>query len=134
MRYAGTLVEMGRRQESPPGNTAGVDVPDATTAVNEVRLAGRVSGLPREVGLPSGDALVQLRVVVPRTSESVRAGGPRVDTIDVSCWSSRTRRVALRLAEGDQVEVSGALRRRFFRTSGVPASRYEVEAQTLRRA
>src|SRR5512133_1567026 len=134
MRYAGMLVDMGRRQESAPGMTAGVVGPEVAAAVNEVRLAGRVSGLPREVGLPSGDVLVQLRVVVPRRSESVRAGGPRVDTIEVSCWSPRTRRVALRLAEGDQVEVSGALRRRFFRTAGVPASRYEVEAQTLRRA
>jgi single-strand DNA-binding protein len=125
---------MGSRHQSPPDNAAGADVPEAATAVNEVRLAGRVSGVPREVGLPSGDVLVQLRVVVPRPSESVRAGGPRVDTIDVSCWSARTRRVALKLAEGDQVEVSGALRRRFFRTAGVPASRYDVEAQTVRRA
>jgi single-strand DNA-binding protein len=34
---------------------------------------------------------------------------------------------------GDEVEVVGALRRRFFRTAGGPASRYEVEVRTASR-
>ena len=64
-----------------------------------------------------------------------RDDGPRtaVDTIDVACWSSRARRVAMRLPDGQGVEVQGSLHRRFFSAGGGRASRYEVEAHTLRR-
>lgn len=99
--------------------------------VNTVHLVGRVSaaGEPRE--LPSGDVVVMLRVVVPRRARLGK--GASVDTIDVACWSARARRTAARVAVGDQVEVDGALRRRFFRTGAGVASRYEVEASALRR-
>lgn len=96
-------------------------------AVNSVELVGRVSGEPDARVLPSGDDLVTLRVVVPRP-----AGGP-VDTIDLACWSRSARRSALRMADGDRVHVVGALRRRFFRTPGGAASRYEVEVTKLTR-
>ena len=100
---------------------------------NEVRLVGRVSGSGQERELPSGDELVSLRVVVPRTVRTPRDGAPTVDTIDVACWAARVRRTARSLADGDVVQVEGALRRRFFRAGGGAASRYEVEATTLRR-
>ena len=96
--------------------------------VNEVHLVGRVSGDPEEKELPSGDALVTFRLVTSR-----RRGEP-VDTIDVACWSAGARRSAQRLGDGDRAEVRGALRRRFFRTSGGAVSRYEVEARRLRKA
>lgn len=110
----------------------------APAAVNEVRLVGRVSAEVEQRELPSGDLLVSVRVVVGRPPAARRreAGdGPRagVDTIDVACWSARTRASALRLAPGDHVEVQGALRRRFFRAGGAVVSRYEVEAASLRR-
>ncbi|KGN33375.1 single-stranded DNA-binding protein [Knoellia sinensis KCTC 19936] len=95
--------------------------------MNSVHLSGRVSGTPEARVLPSGDDLVTLRLVVPRP-----AGGP-VDTIDLACWSSQARRSASRLSDGDHVHVSGALRRRFFRTPGGAASRYEVEVSKLTR-
>lgn len=95
--------------------------------VNAVELSGRVSGEPDSRVLPSGDELVTLRLVVPRP-----AGGP-VDTIDLACWSKSAQRSALRLADGDQVHVMGALRRRFFRTPAGAASRYEVEVAKLSR-
>lgn len=99
---------------------------------NEVHLVGRVSGDPTEKELPSGDRLVQLRVVVPRPA--VRGSTrTQVDTIDVACWSGRTRTAAQRLTDGVVVEVRGALRRRFFATAAGRASRYEVEASSLRR-
>lgn len=108
--------------------------------VNEVRLVGRVSAVGEERELPSGDTVAALRVVVPRGHPSRRrsaaaptAAGTRVDTIDVACWSGRTRRTARALGVGDVVVVEGALRRRFFRAGGAAASRYEVEAVTLRR-
>jgi single-strand DNA-binding protein len=106
---------------------------DVTGAwANEVRLVGRVSGEVSERELPSGDRLVALRVVVPRPA---RAGGgaATVDTIDVACWGGRVRQSARRLTAGERIEVSGALRRRFFRAGGATASRYEVEAVSLRR-
>ena len=40
---------------------------------------------------------------------------------------------ARHLLADPRVEVVGALRRRFFRSRGVTASRYEVEAASLRR-
>ncbi len=103
--------------------------------VNEVRLVGRVSGEPTVRQMPSGDELVQFRLVVPRAPG--RGGGREtrtvVDTIDVACWSSRVRRTAVRLPDGQGVEVHGSLHRRFFAAAGGRASRYEVEAGTLRR-
>jgi single-strand DNA-binding protein len=100
--------------------------------VNHVRLVGRVSatGEPRE--LPSGDIVHTLRVVVPREARRDREHAG-VDTIDVACWTAGTRRCASRLALDDRVEVEGALRRRFFRAGGGVASRYEVEARSVRR-
>lgn len=93
--------------------------------------------------LPSGDEVVQLRVVVPRARARSRSrpandqpGKPRtpVDAIEVACWSARTRAAATRVAVNDMVEVEGSLHRRFFATGAGRASRYEVEAKTLRRA
>ncbi len=118
----------------------------ATAAANRVHLLGRVSADPQHREMPSGDLLVQFRLVVPRPPERSRrraapadgAGSPAravpgVDTIDVACWSGRTRASAGRLHEGDTVEVDGSLRRRFFATGAGRASRYEVEAQRVRR-
>lgn len=98
--------------------------------VNEVRLVGRVSATPEAKDLPSGDVVVQLRVVVGRPPSARRT---QVDTIDVSCWTASARRAALRQHQGDVVAVSGALRRRFYRVGTATQSRYEVEAASVRR-
>lgn len=104
-------------------------------SVNEVIVGGRISGSPEERKLPSGDTVVQLRLVVPRSGSRGRvgAGGATVDTIDVACWTKALQRKAVRLKPGDFVTVHGALRRRFWRSPGGPASRYEVEATALGR-
>jgi single-strand DNA-binding protein len=116
------------------------DGPGTTPALNEVALRGRASAPGEERTLPSGDLIVTLRVVVPREGAAARrpAGGVEVrrasvDTIDVVCWTARTRRAALRLAAGDGVEIGGALRRRFFGGPSGRQSRYEVEATSVRR-
>ena len=103
--------------------------------VNEVIVGGRVSAQPEERELPSGDTVVQLRLVVPRSDPRARAGGggATVDTIDVACWTKALQRKAIRLKPGDLVTVRGALRRRFWRSPAGPASRYEVEASALGR-
>jgi len=110
------------------------DVADEAGA-NEVLLTGRVSGEPQERELPSGDRVVQFRVVVRRATPRPPGGGSRasVDTIDVSCWTKALQRKALRCVAGDAVTVHGALRRRFWRAPGGPASRYEVEVTALER-
>jgi single-strand DNA-binding protein len=111
--------------------------PAAPDPVNEVRLVGRLSADPEVRTLPSGDTVVQLRVVVARgggpSGASRRRRPGLVDTIDVSVWGRAGQRAALRLRAGDGVGVDGALRRRFWRSAGGPSSRYEVEASAVRR-
>lgn len=102
--------------------------------VNEVRLVGRVSADPQCRELPSGDTVTTLRLVVKRPAGvGALASRATVDTIDIACWSAATRRVAGRLVAGQSIEVTGALRRRFFKGPAGAASRYEVEAARLRR-
>jgi single-strand DNA-binding protein len=109
-----------------------------TRSCNEVTLVGRVSALPEQRELPSGDRLVTLRVVVARPPQRAGPKGAQkngqkrtVDVIDVACWTKRTQRTAIALEADDGVRVEGALRRRFFASGGGRASRYEVEAARL---
>lgn len=101
---------------------------------NSVHLTGRLVAV-REVSLPSGDALVSFRVVVDR---SPRDRGPSgrvlVDAVECTAWRADVRRRALATPEGTRVEVTGSLRRRFWRAGSAPASRVDVEAVTLHRA
>lgn len=115
--------------------------------VNTVHLVGRVSWGPEVRVLPSGDEVVQLRVVVPRPTRrnrSAQPGGPaqegsaagartQVDAIEVACWTARTRAAALRLSVDDYADLEGSLHRRFYAGGGGRVSRYEVEARRLRR-
>ena len=103
-------------------------------AVNEVRLVGRVSQAPEERVLPSGDVLWTFRVVVPRPASSGRSS---VDALECAAWSARARRSVASWQPDDVVEVSGAMRRRFFRSGAGAASRVEVEVsrgRVIRRA
>ena len=104
---------------------------------NEVRLVGRVSGTPEQRVLPSGDSLVAWRVVVERPAGVRRmpAGvrGATVDTLDCVAWPAGLRRTARALAEGDVIEVTGSLRRRFWRAGPAAVSRTEVEVDRVRR-
>lgn len=95
---------------------------------NQVELQGHLSRAPEEKVLPSGDTVWSFRVVVPREPGS----RPGVDWVDCSAWTARLRRSVATWAEGDVVEVKGALRRRFFRAGGSPVSRVEVEASSAR--
>lgn len=96
-------------------------------STNEVLLRGRVSGEASEKELPSGDRVVEFRIVVPRKS---RDG---VDTLDIAAWSAKTRRTGLTLRADEWVEISGAIRRRFWQAPSGLASRWQIEASTISR-
>lgn len=101
---------------------------------NEVVLVGRLVAAPSSREMPSGDALVSFRVVVRRPAESRRRpGSPTVDALECAAWRGDVRRAVRSWAEGDVVEVQGALRRRFWRTAGAPSSVWEVEVSKARR-
>jgi single-strand DNA-binding protein len=105
---------------------------------NEVELVGRVSGDPTRRTLPSGDEVVQLRVVVRRDHQGV-------DTLDVTCGPAppagarrrpgqsgrRLLSSAERLSDGDRVRIVGELRRRWWGSGGHRQSRVEVRAHHL---
>jgi single-strand DNA-binding protein len=104
-----------------------------TVACNEVRLVGRLAAAAEEKQLPSGDVLVTFRLVVDRPPAHRRERSPTVDTIDCSAWRADVRRSVRRWQAGDTIEVSGALRRRFWRGASGAASRSEVEVASARR-
>lgn len=102
---------------------------------NLVRLAGRLSGEPELRTLPSGDELCVCRISVPRDKVRVLPSGRRsspVDVVDLAGWSARSRRAMAAWRSGDEVEVEGALRRRFYRAGERTLSRVEVEVSSCR--
>lgn len=105
-----------------------------STTHSEVHLRGRLSGVT-ELDLPSGDEAVTFRVVVDRP---VRQRGPsgrvRVDALECIAWTATARRRVLACHDGDVIEVTGSLQRRFFTSGGGPSSRTEVVAREVRRA
>lgn len=132
----------GSRQRRATGRLEAATDPDSegSAHVNEVRLVGRLAVAPVQKDLPSGDALVSFRLVVERDAKARRSaanGGssrsPTVDTLDCSAWRRDVQRILARAAPGEVLEVSGALRRRFWRTGAGAASRSEVEVLRVRR-
>ena len=96
-------------------------------SLNDLLLRGRVSAPAVEKELPSGDKVVEFRLIVTR----VERGG--VDTLDIAAWSSKMRRSALTLKEGEWVEITGAIHRRFWLAPAGVASRWQVEAAEISR-
>ena len=106
---------------------------------NEVLLVGRLAAEPESRELPSGTVITTFRLVVRREpdlrerSRPAESRAPSVDTLDCVAWRGDVRRHLSRWHPGDVVALEGALRRRFWRSPGGPASRTEVEAQKVRR-
>ena len=96
-------------------------------SLNDVLLRGRVSADAIEKELPSGDKVVEFRLIVTREK---REG---VDTLDIAAWSAKSRRTALTLGADEWIEISGAIHRRFWRGAGGLASRWQVEAVEISR-
>lgn len=108
--------------------------PEAPVATNEVTLAGRVTAAPDERALPSGDVIVTFRVSVPRRDTPMSRGSKQTtDWVDCVALGGRSRRSVGGWQVGDHVTVTGALRRRFYRTPGGAATRLEVEVLSARR-
>jgi len=100
---------------------------DGELALNDVLLRGRVSTLAVEKELPSGDKVMEFRIVIARSNEE------GFDTIDISAWSTKLRRTAGSL-KGDQwVEVSGSIKRRFWRGATGLSSRWQIDASEITR-
>ncbi len=101
---------------------------DGATPNNYVVLCGRLAEAPIAKDLPSGDVLMTFRLTVDRPpGERVR-----VDSLECVTTKPVLRRKLERAEPGDQVEVTGSLRRRFWRSPVGPASRYSVDASTVR--
>ena len=103
------------------------EVEEEDYSLNDLLLRGRVSAIAVEKELPSGDKLVEFRLIVSRE----RRDG--VDTLDIGAWSAKSRRIAMTLKPDEWVEVSGAIHRRFWRGVGGLASRWQVEAVEISR-
>ena len=102
---------------------------------NTVELRGRISSAPVERELPSGTVITTFRLSVPRARTPMTTGSAQsVDWVDCAAWSARCRRSVSGWEVGDEVEVSGALRRRHFRAGEGSSSRLEVEVLSARRA
>jgi single-strand DNA-binding protein len=96
-------------------------------SLNDVLLRGRVSQEAVEKVLPSGDKVVEFRLIVSRVKQ---AG---VDTLDIGSWSAKSRRTALSLVPDEWVEISGSIHRRFWSSPSGLASRWQVEAVEISR-
>ncbi len=117
-----------RDQSGPPA-----DPDDPSVARNDVVLRGRVAAPVDERQLPSGDTIITARLIVDRDAIALSRSSQRVDTLDCVAWLRKAQRSMRGWQAGDHVEVSGAIRRRFFRGAGGPVSRVEVEIRAARR-
>jgi single-strand DNA-binding protein len=102
------------------------EVDDGPT--NQVYLRGRLAAEPVLRELPSGDVLAIFRLTVDRPP----GDRVRVDSIECTSVAARVPRSLARAVPGEQVEVTGSLHRRFWRSPAGPASRYTVDAATVK--
>ena len=116
-------------------STSSTKATPVETQSSTVLLRGRVTAPPEERELPSGDALVTFRLSVPRRPTPLGRGSRQTsDWVDCVAAAARVRRAARTWSVGDEIEVDGVLRRRFYRTlNGGGGSRLEVEALQARR-
>ena len=103
--------------------------PAAPQSDNQVFLRGRLADHPVLRDLPSGDVLAVFRLTVTRPPNEQRG---RVDSLECASVAPRVHKVLARAEPGQQLEVSGSLRRRFWRTPTGPASRYAVDVSAAK--
>ncbi len=119
--HEGTAMATNKKSaKSISGNEKDVDY-----SLNDVLLRGRVSAGATTKELPSGDKVVEFRLIISRAE---REG---VDTLDIAAWSAKNRKIALTLHPDEWVEISGAIHRRFWQGPSGVASRWQVEASEI---
>jgi single-strand DNA-binding protein len=99
---------------------------------NEVVLLGELEDPPLERVLKTGEEIVTFRLAVARDPQT--EGGVR-DSFECTARAARVRRVAAGWEAGAVLEVTGALRRRFYRAGAGsrPFLVVEVDRATRRR-
>lgn len=111
---------------------AGATPPGAAPPfVNAVRVVGRVSAGATVRVLPSGDELTAWRVAVPRPQEPDQPR--RVDTFLCVSFDAHVGQAAMAWSAGDVVDVTGAMRSRFWRGPDGLRSRYELDVRLANR-
>ena len=98
---------------------------DIDYSLNDLLLRGRVSAPAVEKVLPSGDKVVEFRLIVSRED------GAGVDTLDIASWSAPSRRIGLSLKAQEWIELSGSIHRRFWQSPTGVASRWQVVAAQI---
>jgi single-strand DNA-binding protein len=114
-------------KKSMNANKAKIEYEEPDYSLNDVMLRGRVSDVAVEKILPSGDKVVEFRLIVSRLELT------GVDTLDIAAWSSKSRKTALSLKPDEWIEISGAIHRRFWKAPTGLASRWQVEAAEISR-
>lgn len=125
--------------EQPP-EAADESPPPPPGDPNEVRLVGRLAAPAEMRTLPSGTMIATFRLIVRRPPTMPRPGAgrhPTVDVIDCVAWAQPLQEALRRCRTNERLEVRGALRRRFWRSSASDAQRrsssFEVELTTVAR-
>ena len=108
-------------------SAANKDEVEQDYSLNDVLLRGRVSREAIEKELPSGDKVVEFRLIITREKLS------GVDTLDIGAWNAKARRSALTLKADEWIEISGSIHRRFWSAPTGLASRWQVEAAEISR-
>ena len=115
--------------------------PSPSAHRNDVLLIGELAAPPQVRTLPSGDEVLAFRLTVRSAPDRVRsatklaaAGSPthQTDSLECAAWRPVLQTRLQRCGVGDVLEISGALRHRFWRGPGGLASRYEIEADKIR--
>ncbi|MDQ1704234.1 MAG: single-strand DNA-binding protein [Frankiaceae bacterium] len=96
---------------------------------NEVVLVGEVTAPPEERTLADGRVIVTFRLDVVRDPEV----GTGRDSFECTAHAARLRRSLAAWQTGDLVEVSGAIRRRFYRVGAGSRPFMVVEVERARR-
>lgn len=125
-----------RKASSAQGPAAerrsGARVHDPSGHRNEVVLAGRVTAEPAVRELPSGDHLITWRISITRPTAEQRPNQP-ADPITCVSFQGIMEEVTRGWRIGDTVQVSGSLRRRFWRSPTGSSSVIEVEVRAAHR-
>jgi single-strand DNA-binding protein len=99
-----------------------------TTHRNEVLLVGTLQTEPVPRSLSDGTDVVIFRLLVRRDDE-----GGGTDSVECTSSAAGCRRASAGWTVGDELEVSGALRRRFYRSGTTSRPFTVVDVQRARR-